>query len=198
MATYNSTPTTSTRVTPKPASFSRDPSIVRNIARALNKHNVDKTTSTGAASVNAPDQTIFTINARGNILLPVTRDHFRLDGLQMSAEIWRMFTVTTRILSSKGVHYANLKSGLVPATKKHEAAFLFDTRVIASNSYGRECMYRLLPLLEPDATLSVLVGDLIADDGELAAYCHRADHTLPSGLTSAGRRSDQGRQRSDQ
>jgi hypothetical protein len=54
-----------------------------------------------------------------------------------------MFTAMVQILDSKGIDYTKLKSGLVPATKKHEAAFLFDTRAIASGSYGRECMSRL-------------------------------------------------------
>lgn len=119
-------------------------------------------------STDATDQTIFSIEARGNILLPMTRDHLGLDGPQMNAEIWRLFTLTKRILERKGIDYTKLKSGLVPATKKLEVAFLFDTRRIESFSYGHECMGSLLPLLEPEATLSVLVGDMIANDTRTA------------------------------
>ena len=113
-------------------------------------------------------KTIYTIDARGNILLGMTRDHFGLTGPQMNDEIWRMFEITTKILRMKGIFYNNLTSGLVPSTDKHEAAFLFDTRLIEDTSYGYECMERVLPLLEPKATLSVLVGDLIANDVDTA------------------------------
>jgi hypothetical protein len=107
------------------------------------------------------DATIFTINARGNILLPSTRDHFQLSGERMNSEIWQMFRKTKEILSDKEIRYELLKGGLVPATKKREAAFLFDTRKVDSAIYGRACMASLLPLLDTDATNSILVGDLL-------------------------------------
>jgi hypothetical protein len=113
-------------------------------------------------NTDATTQTIFTINARGNSLLSNIQSIFGLNGKQMSDEIWRHYEETVEILAGKGINYLDLKCGLVPTTKKHEAAFIFDTSHIESLVYGSECMEKILPLLESEATLSVLVGDLLA------------------------------------
>lgn len=110
---------------------------------------------------------IHTLNARGNILLEVTRDYFNLTPEQVRREIQAMHGAMLGILAKKGIQYSRLRSGLTPVLNRHEAAFIFDSTVIESSWYGREVMRELLPLLEPKSTQSILCGDLIGDNQAL-------------------------------
>lgn len=100
-------------------------------------------------------------------MLEVMRDEFKLDTATMHREIKGMHNTTIKTLSIKGIPYAELKSALIPATDRHEAGFIFDSRAIESNWYGREIMNFILPLLDKRTPQSVLCGDLLAKDQKL-------------------------------
>lgn len=105
--------------------------------------------------------TIFTLNARGNIFLEVVRDRFGLSSQQMHLEIRAMFKDAEATMAASEVKYQQLKSGLVPSTEKVEIALLFDSQAIESYAYGYEVMCRVLPLLDHRTTQSALVGDIV-------------------------------------
>lgn len=108
--------------------------------------------------------TIFTLNARGNVFLEVVSAEFKISQPRMMAEIQAMFRSTVRDLGKKGVEYAKLKTALIPSLDRHEAGFIFDSTAIESGSYGSEVISHILPLLDARSTQSVLVGDLIASN----------------------------------
>ena len=108
--------------------------------------------------------TIFTLDARENIILEVVRDHFGLSEGYIRKEIARMFDDTLSALTQSGVDYSQLKSALVPQRKRYEAGFVFDSTLFESTSYGPEALRFLLPLMPQKTPQSVLCGDLIASD----------------------------------
>lgn len=117
--------------------------------------------------MNPYDQPIFTLNARGNVMLEVMRDCFSLKNDVMHLEIQRMHVATCEILKAKGIAYETLKAGLVPSADRHEAAFIFDSQCIDSSWYGFEVAKAILPLHDTRSTQSVLCGDLIGDNQQL-------------------------------
>ncbi|MDY6955816.1 MAG: hypothetical protein SVO96_02925 [Pseudomonadota bacterium] len=108
--------------------------------------------------------TIYTLDARGNIFLESIRDHFQLSSDRMHGEIRTLFSETLDGLDASGIKYEKLKSALVPSTKREEIALLFDSSAIESCAYGHEVLCRVLPLLDNRTTQSVLVGDLIGEN----------------------------------
>lgn len=110
---------------------------------------------------------IFTLDARDNVMLEVTRDYFELNSEVMHREIQAMHVEAQRLLATKGVAYAQLKPALVPATDRNEAAFIFDSRQTDSDWYGYEVAKVVLPLLDKRTTQSVLCGDLLSGSQEL-------------------------------
>lgn len=116
--------------------------------------------------MSSSSQTIFTLNARGNVMLEVMRDYFDLDSKVMRREIQMMHSATLDVLQSKGVDYSRLKPGLVPSTDRNEAAFLFDSDCIDSTWYGFEVAKAMLPLHDERSTHSILCGDLVGNDQE--------------------------------
>jgi hypothetical protein len=110
------------------------------------------------------DQPIFTLNARGNIMLEVMRDHFNLSPTVMHREIQGLHLATQEALHSKGIAYAQLKSGLVPIGDRNEAAFIFDSQCIESSWYGLAIAEATIPIHDKRSTQSVLCGDLIGED----------------------------------
>ncbi len=111
--------------------------------------------------------TIFTLNARDNIMLEVMRDQFKLTNPVVRRMIQGMHTETQRILASKGIAYTNLRSGLAPRVDCNEVGFIFDSQCIQSAWYGYEVARAYLPLLDKRTTQSVLCGDLLGDDQDL-------------------------------
>ena len=107
---------------------------------------------------------IFTLDARDNSLLEVTRDHLNLTPRAMRRQIENMHAELERILLKKGVPYPSLKSALVPQTDRHEAGFIFDSREVSSSWYGRTIAGLVLPLLDKRVPQSVLHGDLLGRD----------------------------------
>jgi hypothetical protein len=112
-------------------------------------------------------QPIFTLNARGHIMLEVMRDYFKMSNPRVRAEIQDIHRATQEALAAKGIKYADLKAALVPSADRHEAAFLFDSKAIESSWYGCEVIQQILPLLDERTTQSVLCGDLLGDDQRL-------------------------------
>lgn len=100
-------------------------------------------------------------------MLELMRDYFKLDSNAMHREIQAMHVDVIQALKKKGIQYADLKAALVPATDRHEAGFVFDTREISSSWYGEEVAQQFLPLLGKQSTQSVLCGDLIGDNQEI-------------------------------
>lgn len=116
-------------------------------------------------------------------MLEVLRDRFQIAAPRMRREIQSMHRDVVQILASKGIAYRELRSGLVPNTDKHEAAFIFDSTAIDSSHYGPEVFNQILPLLEPQATQSVLCGDLLGDDQELIVEILSESMTLSRSFT---------------
>lgn len=85
----------------------------------------------------------------------------------MYREIQQLHEELIEILNSKGIKYESLRAALVPVMDRQEAAFIFDSAAFDSGLYGREAFTQVLPLLEPKATQSLLVGDLLGDDQRL-------------------------------
>jgi hypothetical protein len=113
------------------------------------------------------DQPIFTLNARGNVMLEVMRDYFRLTNEHMHREIQGLHVATCEALRSKGIAYSQLKAGLVPIADRHEAAFIFDSQCIDSSWYGFEVAKVIIRRHRKQSMQSVLCGDLIGDDQQL-------------------------------
>lgn len=108
-------------------------------------------------------ETIFTIDARDNILLEVMKLHFNLDDGQIYTEINSALQNLISILKNKGINYQDIKSALIPSEKK-EIALVFDTKQIESAWYGLPVMSSILPLLDKNSSHSVLVGDYIGNN----------------------------------
>ena len=105
-------------------------------------------------------ETIFTLDARDNIILEVVKSLFNLDKSQIYTEINSALEYLISILKNKGINYQELKSALVPSEKK-EIALVFDTSQIESYWYGLSVMSAILPLFHKKSSHSVLVGDYI-------------------------------------
>ena len=82
---------------------------------------------------------IFTLDARNNVILEVTRDYFKVSPERMRNNIQGMHADLIKILSGKGVPYNDLRAALVPSTDKQEIGLLFDagTRDVTSSERGR-------------------------------------------------------------
>ncbi|MHA6860355.1 hypothetical protein [Ralstonia pseudosolanacearum] len=112
---------------------------------------------------------IHTLNARGNVLLPVMRSYYSWSDARTFHEIQRFHQDCLQILKDKRISYADLRSALTPQQTKHEAAFLFDEKRCASKFIpGVEVADALFKLLDPRTTHSVLGGELCDDKDELA------------------------------
>ncbi|AEM47113.1 hypothetical protein Acife_0942 [Acidithiobacillus ferrivorans SS3] len=112
-------------------------------------------------------ETIYTLNVRDHIMLPLIRDHFNPSSAALHREIRRLHHETVLALRTKGVNYADLRSGLTPVADKNEAGFIFDSTMAESGWYGPEAMSQALPLLDLRSTHSVLHGDLLGEDQRL-------------------------------
>ncbi|MPT47968.1 MAG: hypothetical protein E2598_06050 [Sphingobium sp.] len=110
---------------------------------------------------------IHTLNARGNIMLEVMRDYFKLKPHHMQREIQGMRRTLEATLSKKGISYSDLRSALVPDRKRREIALVFDTTAIESDWYGLDVFERIIPLLEKKSNHSILVGDYLDRPGKI-------------------------------
>lgn len=104
---------------------------------------------------------IYTLNARGNVMLSVMRAHFSWSDSRSFNEIQRFHKALLDILKAKGINYKELRSALTPQQTKHEAAFLFDEQRCDDHAIpGAECGDALFKLLSPKTTHSILGGEL--------------------------------------
>jgi len=146
--------------------------------------------SQGRASSYTFD-TIFTLEARSNVLLEVMTDYFNLSDQHVFNEIQGLFRQLCTLLASKSIEYSKLKGALVPSTgRRHERAFVFDWSKATSNSYGREAIHAMLPVLDARSTHSVLCGDWLgkANFGELLTASPSA--SMDGEIVRRGRRGD--------
>ena len=112
---------------------------------------------------------IHTLNARGNVLLPVMRKHFAFSDRRTFVEIQRLHRDFLDILRAKGIDYVSLRSALTPQPTKHEAAFLFDEeRCVSRCVPGVECAEALFEALDAKTIHSILGGELIDSRDEIA------------------------------
>ena len=112
---------------------------------------------------------IHTLNARGNVVLPVLREHFSWTDARTFREIQRFHRGLLDILDAKGIDYNQLRTALTPQPTKREVAFLFDEERCDNEVIpGVECADALFKLLDTDTTHSILGGDLIDDKDEIA------------------------------
>jgi len=110
------------------------------------------------------DRTIYTLDARENIFLEVTKEYHSLDDKVMHNEINDMFSQLIEILVSKNIKYSDLKSCLIPKNDKKEIGLVFDTTQIESSSYADAVFSKLLPMLQEESKHSILCGDYIGDN----------------------------------
>lgn len=96
---------------------------------------------------------IYTLNARGNVMLPVLKQVFQLTDQQSYQEIKQIFNDMNAILKAKGIAYKRLKLALIPAHKdRYEIAFIFDSSKIVSVWYGYTVFLELVPTLNKEST----------------------------------------------
>lgn len=105
-------------------------------------------------------QTIFTLDARDNILLEFIKERFKLDESRIYEEINNAFSDLLSILKKKKINYQDLKHALIPS-ECNEIALVFDRYKIESSWYGLPIMSAILPLFDKNSSHSVLVGDYI-------------------------------------
>jgi hypothetical protein len=124
------------------------------------------------------DITVHTIDARGNVMLEVVRDYFHISASQMLLEIQGMLARLVRILNSKGINYADLKTALTPQTGRREIALIFDTNKMTEGWYGLPIHERLIPLLHQGSSRSILVGDYIDTLNEQEFLFHMLEEVV--------------------
>jgi hypothetical protein len=110
---------------------------------------------------------IHTLEARGNIMLDVIAEEFRVAPEQMAREIQRAHKEVCETLATKGIDYAALRTALVPLADRREVCLVFDSSQIDTYSYGAHVFERVMPLLDRRASHSVLTGDLLSHSSEM-------------------------------
>jgi len=138
------------------------------------------------------DTVVHTIEARGNVMLEVLQDYFKLDDEQLRREIVTAVEYTTAALLKRGVKYRDLRAVLTPQTDRHEIALLFDTLRIDEGWYGLPVQQHLLPLLAPTGSHSILLGDLLGSNEQQPwIRSQLITHLRPSGAQFQFRHSTQ-------
>ncbi len=112
---------------------------------------------------------IHTLNARGNVMLPVLREYYDWSDQETFQEVQKFHRDCLDILRLKGIDYASLRSSLTPQPAKHEAAFFFDEQRCGNRTIpGVECADALFLTLDRNTTHSILGGELSDDRDEIA------------------------------
>lgn len=112
---------------------------------------------------------IYTLNARGNVMLPVLRERYSWTDARTFDEIQQFHRDFLGVLEVKGIDYSSLRTALTPQQTKHEAAFLFDERRCDNTLVpGVECADALFNALDRKTTHSILGGELIDDKDKIA------------------------------
>ena len=108
----------------------------------------------------APDISVHTLDARGNIMLEVTRNYFGLSSERMRREILGLHKRAVDVLALKGVAYAELRSALVPQADRREIALFFDSTDLGG-WYGFPVHGAVLGTLHKKSSRAILSGDYI-------------------------------------
>ncbi|MFB8190372.1 hypothetical protein ACFC14_13675 [Microbacterium sp. NPDC055988] len=103
---------------------------------------------------------ILTLNQRHSYGLEVDRATFKMNAAQFRRWIREHYDSLVRGLAEYGIDYEQLGPALVPSTKRHEMALLFNVDALGDWWYSHAVTRRLLPLLDRKATRSVLHGDI--------------------------------------
>ena len=103
---------------------------------------------------------VHTVNARDGLGLTSMKSYFEMTPAQFRRYILAHHEILESELAGDGVKYAELGPGLVPQTKRHELALLFNSDRIPGHHYGLAIAKRLIPLLAKNATQSVMSGDI--------------------------------------
>lgn len=112
---------------------------------------------------------IWTLNARGSFFLEVVSEYLSLSNDAVRNLITGSLDGLIKELASRGLDYKSTEQALIPHRgDRREIAFLFDTMRISSHWYGRTVAEAILPTLDKRLTCSVLVGDLIHSNQEIA------------------------------
>ncbi|MGP8024542.1 MAG: hypothetical protein ACLQG5_08870 [Methanobacterium sp.] len=104
---------------------------------------------------------IYTIEARGNVMLEVMESYFDLNSKQMLNEISEALCILYDILKSKNIRYKDLKPTLIPNINKKEVLIVFNTNEIETNFYGSFIFSFILKILDKNSKNSFLSGDYI-------------------------------------
>jgi len=104
---------------------------------------------------------IWTLEARGNMLLASMAAQFNMTGEQVRHEIRRVHSETVSVLQKKDLDYRHLKASLEPSRDKLEIALIFDIEKLGSGNYATVASRQIIPALRSDACHSVLQGDII-------------------------------------
>lgn len=113
---------------------------------------------------------IWTLNARDNVILDVLSSHLALSDSQTRSIITASRDELFQILAHKGIDYGTLRAALVPQRDREEYVFLFEVQELekfSGPSYSAVAGGKILPLLHPQTTCSILHGDLIHPDVNL-------------------------------
>jgi hypothetical protein len=107
------------------------------------------------------DDTIYTLNARDNILLDLSYQDSSPE--EIYEELNSVFDMFIESLKSINVDYKNLKNSLIPSKQRTEIALIFDVPKSGFSMYDYEVLSKILPLLEKQSTHSFLVGDFTGE-----------------------------------
>lgn len=112
-------------------------------------------------------KSLHTLNARGNVMLEVIQQYFKLTPEHMFRQIQGLRQTVEDALALKGISYDALKTALVPDRQRREIALVFDSMSIESSCYGYDVFEHVIPLLDKNSNHSILVGDYLDRPGQL-------------------------------
>jgi hypothetical protein len=106
---------------------------------------------------------VFSIEARNNVSLKLTKSLLNLTPLQFQKEIKDEFNDFLSKLNQSGLDYNTFKYTLVPpkGKDKDDHVFVFDTSKIKNSSYGYEVFKNIIPCFKRKSKHNVLSGDLL-------------------------------------
>jgi len=111
--------------------------------------------------------TIYTLEARGNVMLDLFTTVFDFTGEQIFNEIHSMMGQLRDLLGKKGITYSDLKRALVPDPSHFEQLFVFDYTKFPPGNYAINALDHILPHLSRKSTCSILAGDWIHHNNEV-------------------------------
>ena len=107
------------------------------------------------------DDTIFTLNARDNIVLDLSYKNSSPE--EIYEKVNNVFDMFIDSLESINIEYKKLKNSLIPSKKRNEIALIFDIPISGFSVYDFNILSKVLPLLEKQSTHSFLIGDFTGE-----------------------------------